>query len=281
MRSLWTGSLSFGLINIPVKLYSASEERALTFKLFDKHGNCPISYMKVCRENHKEVPKEDIVKGYEYQKGDYVILDPGDFKLAAPKKTELIDIVQFSGESDIDIKLFEKPYYIEPEKKAAKAYVLLRDALKETKKVAIATFVMRDKEHVAVVKEEEGILILMQLRYQDEIRDPGDINIPSSAKYTDKELTMATSLVKQLVKKFDPKKFKDTYTEDLEAVIEKKAKGKKIVSVKKESAPGNTEMKDLMKMLQMSLEKKTIEKNPKNKLSPALKKAKSKSKVSA
>jgi len=253
MKALWNGSLSFGLINIPIKLYSASAERALSFKLFDKHGNCPISYERVCRENHKEVPYEDIVKGYEYQKGDYVVLDEKDFEKANPEKTELIDILQFSDEKDIDIKFFEKPYYIEPESKAVKAYVLLRDALASSKKVAIARFVMKNKEHIAAIKPEGGILILNQLRFQDEIIEP-KLNIPKESKYSDAEIEVAKSLVKKLTKKYDAKKFKDTYTDEMMDIIEAKAKGKRI-KISSEGPRVSTDVKDLMKMLKLSLEK--------------------------
>jgi DNA end-binding protein Ku len=258
MKSIWTGSLSFGLINIPIKLYSASEERSLSFKLFDKHGNCPISYVKVCRSNHKEVPYDDIVKGYEYEKGDYVILDEADFKKASPKKTELIEIIQFSDQSDIDPIYFEKPYYIEPDKKASKAYALLRDALAETKKVAIARFVLRNKEYIAAVKPEKDLLILNQLRYEDEIRKNEEIKAPKGSPYTEEELKVALSLIRHLDKKFDPKKFHDTYTEELEEIIKAKAKGKTVKVSSEKAPPVTTDMKDLMKLLKESLEKEKV-----------------------
>jgi DNA end-binding protein Ku len=258
MKSIWTGSLSFGLVNIPVKLYSASQERTLSFKLIDKHGNCPISYERVCRSNHKEVPYEDIVKGYEYQKGDYVVLDEADFRKASATKTDLIDIVQFSDEGDIDPIFFEKPYYIEPDKKSAKAYALLRDALAKTKKVAIATFVMREKEHVAAIVPEKDILILHQLRYSDEIKKGDDIEAPKNAPYREEELHVALSLIEQLDKKFDPKKFHDRYTEELEAIIKAKAKGKTVKIVKEKGPVATTDMRDLMKLLKLSLEKEKV-----------------------
>lgn len=254
MRSIWSGSLSFGLVNIGVKLYSASMARALSFKLLDKHGNCPISYKKVCRSNGKEIPYEDIVRGYEFQKGDFVVLNEEDFKKASPRKTDLIEILQFSDPSVIETKYYEKPYYIEPDKKAEKAYSLLRDALKQSKKVAIARFIMREKEHIATIKPEGDILILDQLRFSDEIKDP-DISIPKESQHSKAELDMALALIKQLTKKFDPKKYKDTYADELEAIIKAKAKGKKI-KVSKEKAPADTNMKDLMKMLRKSLEEK-------------------------
>jgi len=244
------------MVNIPVQLYSASEERTLSFKLIDKHGNCPISYMRVCRANHKEVPYADIVKGYEYQKGDYVILDEADFGKALPKKTGLIEIVQFSDENDIDPIFFEKPYYIEPDKKSVKAYALLRDALAKTKKVAVAKFVLKNKEHITAVKPQGDILILNQLRYLDEIKKDDEISVPKGASYKEEELDVALSLIKHLDKKFDPKKFHDTYTEEMEHIIKAKAKGKTVRISKEESAPQNTtDMTDLMKLLKQSLEK--------------------------
>jgi DNA end-binding protein Ku len=257
MRALWSGSLSFGLINIPVRLYSAAFSRALNFKLIDKHGNCPISYVKVCRANHKEVPYEDIVRGYEYQKGDYVVLDEKDFKKAAPKKSGAIDVLQFSKATDIDTKYYEKPYYIEPDKKSAKAYTLLVDALRESGKVAVASFIMKDKEHIAVIKPEDNILILNQLRYQDEIRK-ADFDI-ENGKYTKSEMEMALALINKLTKKFDPKKYHDTYTEKLEKIIEAKAKGKRIKVAGKSEAPVDTNMNDLIKMLKQSLNEKETE----------------------
>jgi DNA end-binding protein Ku len=254
MRALWNGTLTFGLINIPVRLYSASFTRALNFHLIDKHGNCPISYMKVCRSNHKEVPYQDIVKGYEYQKGDYVVLDERDFAKAAPKKTGWIEVLQFSNANDIDVKYFEKPYYMEPDKKSGKAYALLVDALADSGKVAIARFIMKDKEHIAAIKPEGNMLVLNQLRYQDEIRKP-EIEIPQT-KYNKDEMEMALALIKKLTRKFDPKKYKDTYTEKLEKIIKAKAKGRKIkVSADKE-VPVDTNMRDLIKMLKKSLNEK-------------------------
>ncbi len=253
MRSLWSGALSFGLINIPVKLYSAAKDRSISFKLFDKHGNCPVSYVRICRSNHKEVPYEDIVKGYEYQKGDYVVLDDKDFEKASPKKTDQIEIIQFSNWKEIEPMYYEKPYYIEPDKKSVKAYTLLRDALTKSKKVAIARFIMREKEHIAAIVPDGEILVLHQLRYQDEIRQNRDIDVPKTSAHSKSEEDMALALVTQLTKKFDPSKFHDTYTEELEKIIRAKAKGKTIKGPMKSPYAKTTEMKDLMKLLKESL----------------------------
>jgi DNA end-binding protein Ku len=236
-----------------VRIYSASEERALKFRLLDKHGNCPISYAKICRTHNKEVKYEDIVKGYEYQKGDYVILTDEDFKKASPKKTKTIEIISFSAEEEVPTKYVTKPYFIEPDKKAEKAYVLLREALKKAKKVGIARFVLKDKEHIALIKPEDNALLLIQLRFEDELRSPEDLHIPEKAEYSKKELDIALMLINQLEEHFNASKYHDTYTETLKSVIEKKAEGKPI-KVPKEDAPVPTDMRDLMNILKKSLE---------------------------
>ncbi|MCK9352190.1 MAG: Ku protein [Candidatus Paceibacterota bacterium] len=259
MKSIWTGALSFGLINIPVRLYSATRDRALSFKLFDKKANCPVSYVRVCREDGKEIPYENIVKGYEYEKGEYVLLQNEDFKSALPEKTDQIEVVQFSDEQEIDPKYYEKSYYIEPEKKSAKAYILLRDALLKAKKVGIAKFVMRDKQHMAAVKPNKDFLMLTQLRYEDEILEEADldISVPEKKKaHSEEELEIALALIKKLQKKFEPGKFHDAYAESLLKVIEAKAKGKRIKKSVKSPYSEKTEMKDLMKLLKKSLNKK-------------------------
>lgn len=253
-RALWSGALSFGLINIPVKLYSASKERALKFRMLDKHSLCPIGYMKICKADNHVVKPEDIVKGYEYEKGDFVVLSDEDFKNANAKKTSTVDIVSFSDEKEIDPKLFDKPYYVEPEKKAEKAYVLLREALKRAKKVGVARYVLKEREHIGVLKVDGRMLVLDQLRYADEIRDPEDIQIPSKAEYSDKELDMALALIDQLTAHFQPEDFKDTYTEELEKVIEAKIKGKKPVKKGKRVEMNARDITDYMSILKKSLE---------------------------
>lgn len=254
MRAIWSGSLSFGLINIPIKVYSAAEDRALNFHLLDKHGHCPISYLRVCRGTHKEVPYEDIVKGYEYQKGDYVVLTDQDFEKAAPRKTRTIDIVSFVEEDEVPSAMIERPYFIEPDEKAQKAYVLLREALKRAKKVGIARMVFRTKEHIAMVKPEGSALMLIQLRFEDELRKPKGLDLPSKAEFSKKELDMALTLIGQLQDHFKANDYKDTYTAALKKVIEKKAKGKPI-RVESEKLTPTTDMRDLMEALRKSLEK--------------------------
>jgi len=254
MRAIWSGSLNFGLINIPVQLASASKENVLKFHLLDKHGNCPISYARVCRTTGKEVPYKDIVKGYEYEEGDYVVLYDEDFKKAFPRKTHSIDIVSFTDDNEIEPEFYEKPYFVEPDKKAEKAYVLLRDALKKSGKMGIGKFILRDREHICAIRAEGKAIMLIQLRYEDELRLPKGINLPAEADYSKKEMDIALMLIDQLSSHFEAEEFKDTYTEKLEKVIEEKAKGKPIhVQEEKEASPKH--MKNLMSMLKKSLQK--------------------------
>lgn len=251
MRAIWSGSLSFGLVNIPVRLYSASRERALSFRLLDKKHHSPISYKKVRRDDNQEVEQKDIVKGYEYEKGEYVILEPEDFKKASPKKTQALEIVQFVDAGDVEAVYFDKPYYLEPDERAAKAYALLRDALKQAGKAAIADYVIKDKEHIGLIEPQGNLLSLIQLRYKDELRAP-EIALPKGKEYSEKEMKLALSLIENLAGDFDPEKYKDTYTDELMKVIEAKAKGKRI-TIGKEEAPQATSTADILKALQKSL----------------------------
>ncbi|MDB4939914.1 MAG: hypothetical protein JWO40_339 [Candidatus Doudnabacteria bacterium] len=270
MRALWSGALSFGLVNIPVKLYSATNEHELKFNLLHKKDLQPVRYARVCRSDGREIPYEDIVKGYQYEKGDYIVLDDEDFKKANARKTKTIDIVDFTEETEIDTIFYQKPYYLEPEKGAERPYALLRDAIAKSKKVGVAKFVIRNKEHLAVIKPMKNVLVLNQLRFEDEIRDPGDLNIPGASTATTKsksknkpalkvtarsakELDVALALINHLTETFKPQDYHDTYTEELKEIIEEKAKGKPIH--KKGAAPKNTNVADLMAALQASLEK--------------------------
>lgn len=253
MRAIWTGALSFGLINIPIRLYSAAQDRPLKFKQLEKGTLCPIGYLRVCKATGKEVKYENIVKGYEYEKGDYVVMHDDDFRKVI-RMAKTIDIVRFSDETDIDAKYYEKPYYVEPEKTATKAYALLRDALKRSGKVAIATMVLRNRERLAVLKPEGDALMINQIRFQDEIVPTNELHIPGKEKYTAKEIDMAMSLIDHLSEHFDASDFKDEYTRHLQKVIEQRKKGKK---PKAEPEVELTKMKDLMTALRESLERET------------------------
>jgi len=253
MRPVWSGSISFGLVNIPAKLYSASEERALKFHLLEAKSHAPISYKKVVKDTSKEVKQEDIVKGYELKKGEFVILEDEDFKRANPRKTELLDIVSFTDESEIDSKLFDKPYFIEPAKKAEKAYALLREALKKSGKAGVAKYVLHEKEHIGIVKFEDNMLMLIELRYGDELREPKGLNIPGKADYSKKELDLAISLIEHLSEDFDIKEYKDTYADELKKIIAQKAKGAVKVKEPVKSDVQPTQVADILEMLKKSL----------------------------
>jgi DNA end-binding protein Ku len=258
MRSLWSGSISFGLVNIPVKLYTASQERALKFRMLDKKDHCPVSYLKVCRDDHKVIDAKDVVKAYELEKGDFVILEPEDFKKAGARKTDMIDIVSFANEEDIDPKYFDKPYWLEPGgKSAGKAYALLREALKKSKKVGIAKYVLRDKEHIGVIKAEEDALMLVQMRYADELHDGSDLSIPGKVAFNKKEVDLALSLVEKLTEKFEIKDYKDTYVEELKKIIKAKSKGK-IAHLKGETKEKLVPAKDILEALKKSLEEEEV-----------------------
>lgn len=252
MRAIWSGSLSFGLVNIPVKLYSAVEQKELSFNLLHKEDFSPIRFARVCRKDGKEIPYEDIVKGYEYEPGDFVVMDDEDFKKANIKETSSIEIVNFVAADDIDTLYFEKPYYLEPEKNQ-KPYALLRAALKKTNKVGIAKFVLRSKEHLGAVRADQGMIVLQQLRFKHEIRQPDGLKIPGEAKVEKKEADLAIQLINQLTVKFDPDTYQDTYTDDLKKIIEAKAKGK--TPKAKGAIPQPVKINDLMAILKKSLEK--------------------------
>lgn len=252
MRSIWSGAISFGLIHIPVKLYSAVTESNLDFDMLRKQDLCPIRYARVCRDTGEEVPWQDIVKGYEYKKGDYVILEDEDFKRANVAKTQTIDVIDFVNASEIDFVYLEKPYYLEPVKEARKAYALLREALKKTGRAGLTLFVLRNRQRLALLKPEGDLLILNQMRFASEIRKPEGLNLPPEAEASKKELDMAIKLIDELSEPFRPEQFHDTYREELERVIEEKAHGK--TPEPRGEAPVPTAVPDLMAKLRESLE---------------------------
>lgn len=250
MRAIWTGAISFGLIHIPVRLYPASRPKELNFHLLSKDDLCPINYLRVCRATGREVPYQDIVKGYEYKKGDFVVMTEEDFKKANVRKTQTIEVTAFADQNEIDIKLLEKPYYLEPAKEAKKAYALLVKALQKSKKVGIARFVLRNREHLALLKPEGRMLLLEQMRFESELRDDKKMDIPAP-EVSARELEMAVKFIDQLVEPFRPQKYQDTYTQDLKRVISDKAKGKTPQS--RGEPPLPTEVPDLMLKLRQSL----------------------------
>jgi DNA end-binding protein Ku len=251
MRSIWSGSINFGLVNIAVKLYTAARENHLHLNYLRRNDLCPISYKKVCRETGEEVKSEDIVKGYQYEKGDYVVLEEEDFKKADVEKTYSIDIEDFVPEKEIDVKYAEKPYYLEPTKESKKVYVLFRDALADAKKVGIGKFVLKDREHLVMIKPEGHGLTLNVLRYHSEIVDPSELDIPDKMTIPRNQIDLALELIDKMSGHFKPEKYHDTYTEKLKAIVDAKKKGKKITY--KEAKPPRTGTPDIVSKLKESL----------------------------
>lgn len=254
MRAIWTGSISFGLVNIPVRMYSGVRaSHGLDLDMLHREDKEPIRYARVCRADGKEVPWDDIVKGYEYQDGDYIVLTKQDFEKADEEETHSLDIQQFVDDEEIDIRFYEKPYWLEPDKKANKAYAMLRKALEESNKSALVKFVMRGREHLGVIRPVGRALVLNQMRFAHDLKDAADLNLPSGKEVSDAELKMAMQLIKAQTETFVPEDFHDTYTEKLEGIIKQKAKGRKPKTQGK--APKETKTKDLMAALKASLEK--------------------------
>lgn len=253
MRAIWKGSISFGLVNIPISLYSAIEQKELKFHYLHKDDLSPIRFAKICKREEKEVQFDEIVQGFEIEKGDYIVMDEEDFKKANVKESSSIQILSFANEKDIDTALFEKPYFLEPQKGAGKAYALLREALKKTKKVAIGKYVIRNKEHIAIVKAENNVLILEQMRFADEVRTPKGLELPESEETSEPEIQMAIQLIEQLSKPFHPEEYKDTYSEELKEIITEKSKGH--VPQPRGEEPEAIQVGNLMEMLKRSLEK--------------------------
>lgn len=254
MRSIWTGAIGFGLVNIPVKLYSATESSTLDLDMLDKKDHSNIRFMRVNEKTGKEVDWANIVKGYRMPNDQYVVLTDKDFEAASVKKSKTIEITEFVKEEEIESVYYETPYYIEPDKSGARAYALLREALEKSGKVGVATFVMRSRETIAVLKPAGKVIVLNRIRFYEEIRDSDDLDLPAKSAVKPNELKMAISLIDQLSAKFDISRYKDTYSAELMKLIKAKAKGKAV------KAPSlkvvHSKSADLMDQLKASLGKR-------------------------
>jgi DNA end-binding protein Ku len=250
MRSIWTGAIGFGLVNIPVKLYSATETSTLDLDMLDKKDHSHIRMVRVNENSGKEVSWENIVKAYKY-KDEYVVLTDEDFEAASVEKSKVITISGFAREDEIDSIYFETPYYVEPEEAGSKAYALLREALLRTEKVGIATFVMRSRENLAILRATDDVIILNKIRFAEEIKDASALDLPSRAGIKKDELEVAVSLINQLSEQFDISAFKDTYTDSLLKIIAAKAKGAKPKAPQLKVV--HTKSSDLMEQLKASL----------------------------
>src|SRR6202047_1385873 len=226
MKSIWKGSIAFGLVNIPVRLYSATESQGLASHMLQKKDLSRIRFQRVAESTGKEVPAEEIVKGY-FEKNQYVILADEELREVAPEKSTGIEIQEFVNEAEISSLYFEKPYYLEPDKGAGKAFALLREALMKTGKVGIAQFVLRNRDSLCMLKPHGQGLVLNALRFASEIRSMEELSLPSSEKISPSEVSLAIKLIEGMAESFDPTKYKDTYTDEVQKLIEAKAKGQK------------------------------------------------------
>jgi DNA end-binding protein Ku len=254
MRAIWKGSISFGLVNIPIALYPATRKEELNFRMLRKSDLSPINYKRVAEKDGKEVPWDQIVKGYEYEKGKYVVLKEEDFQRVDLEATQTVDIQDFVDLDEIDPMFFYKPYYLEPQKGGDKAYALLRDSLKESNKVGIAKVVIKTRQYLAGVKPEDGALVLELMHFADDLADTEKLHVPKKAEVGKRELDMAKALIDSMSSKWNPEKYHDEYREALMEVIEEKVEsGGKEIAEKPKKAPRPTKVIDLVEVLQQSL----------------------------
>ena len=255
MRAIWKGAISFGLVNIPIALYPATRREELKFRLLRGTDLSPVNYKRVAEADGKEVPWEQIVKGYEYEKGKFIVLKDEDFARVDVEATQTVDITDFVQIKDVDPIFFYKPYYMEPDKGGDKAYVLLREALRDTGKIAIAKVVIKTRQHLAAVKPQGKGLMLELMHFADELIDIDEFKIPTAKDIGKKELEMAKALVASMSSEWKPEKYHDEYKDALEKVIEEKIeKGEEAEPLKPARRPKATNVIDLVSVLQKSLE---------------------------
>jgi DNA end-binding protein Ku len=254
-RPLWKGSLSFGLVNIPVELHVAVRDHRPRFRMLHATDKSPVRFTRVCAREGQAVAWDDLVKGYEYAKGHFVVLTKEDFRAAAVEKTHRVDIIDFVRADDIDDRFFETPYYLVPAASGEPAYALLREAMRDAKRIGIAKFILRDALHLAAVEVIDDALVLTMMRFADELVDTGQFALPSRKDLRKAELDMAKALVENLATDWDPEKYTDEYRDNLMRIIKGKIKGKK-VTLDSAVEPRQAEVVDLMERLRLSLAKR-------------------------
>ncbi|MDQ6656536.1 MAG: Ku protein [Verrucomicrobiota bacterium] len=270
MRAIWKGSISFGLVNIPIALYPATRKEELKFRLLRASDHSPVSYKRVAAADGQEVPWDQIVKGYEYEKGKFVILGEKDFQRVDLEATQTVDIQDFVDIDEIDPMYFYKPYYLEPQKGGDKAYTLLREALADGKKVGIAKVVIKTRQYLAGVKALKHALVLELMHFGEELADAEKLNVPKELELGKREKDMAKALVESMSSKWDPEKYHDDYREALLEVIEEKVEsGGQELAEKPKEKKASTKVIDLVAVLQESLAKSQSAK--KGKPAPAAK----------
>jgi DNA end-binding protein Ku len=253
---LWKGSLAFGLVNIPIELHTAVRNHRPRFHLLHATDMSRVKFSRICAREGRPVDWQDLVKGYEYAKGRFVVLSKADFAAAAVEKTRRVDILDFVEAADIDDRYFETPYYAVPGRGGDHAYALLREAMRESKRVGIAKFILRDALHLAAVEVIGQTLVLTTMRFADELIDPRQFSLPARTRTHGNELGMAKMLVNSLAAPWDPSKYTDDYRDNLMRIVEGKVKGKK-VHLEAQEEPRQAEVVDLMERLRRSLEGRT------------------------
>jgi DNA end-binding protein Ku len=252
-RALWKGSIAFGLVNIPVELHTAVRDSRPRFRMLHAEDKSPVRFERVCAREGKPVAWEELVKGYEYQKGRFVVLTKEDFRTAALEKTRTVDIRSFVKPAEIDDRFFESAYYLVPAKGGERAYALLREAIRETGRVGIATIVLREAQHLAALEVAGNAMVLTLMRYAEELVDVGDFHFPAAKDIRKPELQMARTLVENLADTWDPSQYTDEYRANLMKIIKAKLKGKEPHLVE-HVEPQNADVVDLMERLRQSLE---------------------------
>ncbi|MBD0348787.1 MAG: Ku protein [Thermoleophilia bacterium] len=249
-RALWTGTISFGLVNVPVRMYSATQEHDLHFHYVHEPDASRIGYEKICKAEGKPVPDDEIVKAFEWEEGEWVYMSDEDFAAAQVEGHRTIDITDFVAYDEIDPIFFEKTYYLGPQDGAERVYSLLERALKDSGLAGIATFVLRDRQHLGCLRVRDGVITLERMYFADEVRPSDDVK-PADAKVDDRELEMATELIERFTSSWEPERYADTYRDTLCEIIKQKRKGKK---VRVEQPAEAEEPADLMEALRASLE---------------------------
>jgi len=251
-RALWKGSLTFGLVNIPIELHTAVRDHRPRFRMLHAKDKSPVRFERVCIKDGHPVAWEDLVKGFEYEKGRFVIVTKEDFQAAALEKTRTVDILDFVSAEEIDDRFFETPYYLVPAKGGERAYALLRAAIRDSGRIGIAKFILRDSQHLAAVEVIQDAIVLTVMRFADELVDVNQFEFPADSSIRKPELEMAKTLVNSLAAEWDPSKYTDQYRENLLRVIQAKVKGKK-ADIEPEEEPRQAEVVDLMERLRRSL----------------------------
>jgi DNA end-binding protein Ku len=265
MAAIWKGSLAFGLVNIPVELRTAVRADHISFRLLHQEDLSPVKYERVCQADGEPVPWNEIVKGYEYEKGKYVVMTDEDFKAAAIEGSKTIDIIDFVKEEEIDPRYFETPYYLVPAKNAEKSYALLREAIRSTGAVGIGKIIIRQSQHLAGIKVVGDALVLEIMRFSNELVDADEYTFPARDQVRPQELAMAEQLIGNLAEPFDPSRYTDDYRSNLMKIIKAKMKGKKPKLEEPEEESPETGVLDLMSKLRASLEQGSAKKTAKTK----------------